>query len=188
MASRVMDMTQAVKPLILAGVTTVLLAGASTAAATGTTGLYLGGGVGETQGEGNFDDEAGHWKLVGGYNFGWLPFLDLGAELAYVSSDGLKGQVNGRSATLEVESVQAMGVAGLSFGPLGVYAKAGMADWDAEQRGRGVNDDFSGTDPVYGLGARLQLLGVTGRLELERMDTDDIGDLDMVTAGVVYTF
>lgn len=188
MASRVMEMRQAVKPLMLAGVATVLLAGASSAAATGTTGLYLGGGVGQMEGEGSFDDKADHWKLVGGYNFGWLPFLDLGAELAYGSGDGLNGQVNGRSATLEVESFQAMGVAGMSFGPLGVYAKAGMSDWDAEQRGRGVNDDFSGTDPIYGLGARLQLLGLTGRLELERLDTDDVGNLDMFTAGVVYTF
>ncbi|RTQ99157.1 outer membrane beta-barrel protein [Halomonas nitroreducens] len=161
---------------------------AGNAQATGDTGPYLGGGIGQMHGDGDFDDQAEHWKLVGGYNVGWLPFLDLGAELAYVNGGTLDGEVGGRSATLEVESVQAMGVAGLSVGPLGVYAKAGMADWDADQRGRGVSRDRSGTDPVYGLGARVGLLGLTGRLEVERLDTDEIGNLDMFTAGVVYTF
>ncbi|UYG07603.1 porin family protein [Halomonas sp. M4R1S46] len=165
-----------------------LVLAAGTAQATGNTGPYLGGGIGQMHGDGAFDDEADLWKLTAGYNVGWLPFLDLGAELAYVNGDSLDGEVDGRSATREVASVQAMGVAGLSFGPLGVYAKAGMADWDAEQRGRGVSRDHSGTDPVYGLGARFGLLGLTGRLEYERLDTDEIGNLDMVTAGAVYTF
>lgn len=176
------------RTLLAAGLAGSLMLATGTALATGNTGLYLGGGLGQLQGDDDFDDEAEFWKLVGGYNFGWLPFLDLGAELAYVNGGELEGEVEGRSATLETESVQALGVAGLSFGPLGVYAKAGMADWDAEQRGRGVSRDHSGTDPVYGLGARLELLDLTGRLEYERLDTDEIGNLDMVSAGLVYTF
>ncbi|MFM9271717.1 outer membrane beta-barrel protein [Halomonas elongata] len=170
------------------GVAALLALVAPNAFATGDTGFYLGGGVGQTHGDGNFDDEAEHWKLVGGYNFGWLPFLDVGAELAYVDADILDGEANGHSASLDVESFQATGVLGWSLGPLGLYAKAGMADWNADRRGRGISGDLSGTDPVYGVGARFGLFGLTGRLELERLDTDEIGDLDMVTAGVVYTF
>lgn len=176
------------RTLLAAGLAASLTLAAGHAAATGTTGLYLGGGLGQLHGDNDFDDDAEFWKLVGGYNFGWLPFLDLGAELAYVNADRLAGEVNGRDASLELDSLQALGVAGLSFGPLGVYAKAGMADWDAEQRGRGVSRDRSGTDPVYGLGARIELLDLTGRLEYERLDTDEIGNLDMVSAGLVYTF
>ncbi|MDN3555783.1 outer membrane beta-barrel protein [Halomonas maura] len=174
------------KVLIAAGLAGGLAMAAGTTQAGGDTGLYLGGGVGQMHGDGDFDDEAGLSKLMGGYNFGWLPFLDLGVELAYVNGGELDGEVNGRSATREVESLQAQGVAGMSFGPMGVYAKAGMADWDAEQRGPG--SDRSGTDPVYGVGASFGLFGLTGRLEYERLDTDEIGNLDMVTAGAVYTF
>ncbi len=100
------------------GVAGLLALVAPNAFATGNTGLYLGGGVGQTHGDGNFDDEAEHWKLVGGYNFGWLPFLDVGAELAYVNADTLDGEANGHSASLDVESVQATGVLGWSQGPL----------------------------------------------------------------------
>lgn len=176
------------RTLLAVGLAGGLALAAGTAQATGSTGLYLGGGLGELHGDGAFDDEAGLWKLTGGYNFGWLPFLDLGAELAYVNGEALDGEVDGRPAALEVESLEALGVAGLSFGPLGVYAKAGLADWDAERRGPGGNRDDAGTDPVYGLGARIELLDLTGRLEVERLDSDEIGDIDRVSAGVVYTF
>ncbi|MFG6178665.1 porin family protein [Halomonas sp. THAF12] len=176
------------RSLLAVSLATGLTLTAAPALATGSTGFYLGGGVGQMHGDNDFDDESELWKLTAGYNVGWLPFLDLGAELGYVNGGTLDGEVNGRSATLDVEAFEAMGVAGLSFGPLGVYAKAGMADWDAERRGAGLNRDDSGTDPVYGLGARFELLDITGRVEVERIDTDEIGDIDMVSAGVVYTF
>ncbi|SFT37058.1 outer membrane beta-barrel protein [Halomonas saccharevitans] len=174
------------RPLMAAGLASALALSAAPAMAAGT-GFYVGAGAGETHADGDFDDETSHWKLTGGYHFGWLPLIDLGAEVSYVNTGELDGEVGGRSATLEVESVQAMGLAGLSFGPLGLYAKAGMADWDAERRGRGLGDR-SGTDPVYGVGARLGLFGLSGRLEYERIDADEINDLDMLTAGVIYTF
>ncbi|MCK2185199.1 outer membrane beta-barrel protein [Halomonas getboli] len=176
------------RSLLAATLATGLAITAAPAFATGTTGVYLGGALGQMHGDDDFDDEADMVKLTAGYNVGWLPFLDLGAELGYVNGDTLHGEVDGRSGSLDVDAFEAMGVAGLSFGPLGVYAKAGMADWDAERRGRGLTHDYSGTDPVYGLGARVELLDITGRVEIERLDTDEIGDIDMVTAGVVYTF
>ncbi|WP_043487553.1 outer membrane protein [Halomonas halodenitrificans] len=176
------------RALLTAGLAAGLTMAAGTAAATGSTGAYIGGGLGQMSGGGAFDDDAEHWKLVAGYNVGWLPLLDLGAELAYVNGGKIDGRVGDHSATLEVESFQAMAVAGASFGPLGFYAKTGMADWDAEQRGRGVSRDHSGTDPIYGLGVRAGLFGLSGRLEYEYLDTDGIDALDMVTAGVVYTF
>ncbi|MCG6658848.1 porin family protein [Halomonas campisalis] len=177
------------KPLMLLGAAGVLAMSASGAAATtGNSGLYLGGGMGEWHGDRAFDDTADHWKLVGGYSVGWLPFLDLAAELAYVRGSALSGEVNGQPATLKVESVEAAGLVGWSLGPLGLYAKVGMADWNAQQRGPGVDDDDSGTDPVYGLGVRLRLLDMTGRLEVERLDARRIGNHDRVSLGLVYTF
>lgn len=181
-----MPRTSLSRSLLAAGLAMGVALTAVPALAAGT-GFYVGAGAGETHGGGAFDDETSHWKLTGGYHFGWLPFLDLGAELSYVNTGELEGEVGGRSATLEVESFQAMGLAGLSFGPLGLYAKAGMADWDAERRGRGIGDR-SGTDPVYGVGARLGLFGLSGRLEYEHLDAGEIDDLDMLTAGVTYTF
>lgn len=157
--------------------------------AGGGTGLYLGAGVGQIEGDRDFDDDAGTAKLFAGYNFGWLPFLDLGAELSYMDGGKLHGRVDGHGASLEVDSWQAMGIAGLSLGPFGVYGKAGMAGWDAERRGNGnIDHNYDGHDPVYGIGVRLKLFDVTGRLEFERIDTDDIGNIDSLVGSVIYTF
>ncbi|QEM83584.1 outer membrane beta-barrel protein [Halomonas binhaiensis] len=160
----------------------------SSCIAGGNSGFYIGAGAGQMQGDDDFDDETGLGKVFAGYNFGWLPFLDIGAELSYLNSGELNGKVDDTRATLEIESWQAMGIAGLSFGPLGVYGKAGFADWEGERRGHNLDHDYSGTDPVYGLGARMQLFDVTGRLEVERIDTDDLGNIDSITGSVVYTF
>ncbi|MGQ7248535.1 outer membrane beta-barrel protein [Halomonas sp. V046] len=174
--------------LLALGLSATLLALSSHCIAGGSTGLYLGAGAGQLQGDHDFDDETGMAKIFAGYNFGWLPFLDVGAELSYLNGGELDGDVDGKSASLEIESLQAMGIAGFSFGPLGIYGKAGVADWDAERRGSGLDKDYSGTDPVYGIGARMQLFDVTGRLEVERIDADRIGNVDSLTGSVVYTF
>lgn len=167
----------------------VLLLMSSHCFAGGNTGFYLGAGAGQIEGDGDFDDDAGLAKVFAGYNFGWLPFLDLGAELSYMNGGKLHDHIDGHSASLEIDSWQATGIAGLSFGPFGVYGKAGFAEWDAERRGGGNLDrNFDGTDPVYGIGARLKLFDVTGRLEVERIDTDDIGNIDSLTGSVIYTF
>ncbi|MBY5983248.1 porin family protein [Halomonas sp. DP5Y7-2] len=182
-------MSRIMRRMTLAGVVMGLALMASThCVAGGSTGLYVGIGAGQIQGDDDFDDEASAAKVFAGYNFGWLPFLDLGAELSYLNGSELDGDVDGTSATLDIESLQAMGIAGFSFGPFGVYGKAGMADWDADRNGRGVSKDYSGTDPVYGFGARVQLFDVTGRLEVERIDADRIGHVDTLTGSVVYTF
>src|SRR5690606_14164384 len=54
------------------------------------SGLYAGFGLGRASieldpAEGfGFDDDDAAWKLVGGYNYGWIPLVDLAAELSYV--------------------------------------------------------------------------------------------------------
>lgn len=78
-----------------------------------------------------------------------------------------------------------MGVVGLSFGPLRVYAKAGMAGWDAERLGSGLARDGAGHRPGLQLGAHPEVLDLTVRLGGTHLYGDYI---DMVSAGVVYTF
>lgn len=41
---------------------------------------------------------------------------------------------------------------------------------------------------AYGVGAQLNLGALGVRVEYEKFDTDTIGDLDVISAGLVFTF
>ena len=153
------------------------------------SGLYLGGGVGDTNIKGNqggddFDFDSTGYKLVMGYNFGVVPLVDLAVEGAYVDL----GEESSGGVSVEQTSWNAFGLAGLSFGPLGIFAKTGLAAWDAETSVGGISSSDSGTDPVYGIGARLQFGSFQARLEFERYDQSDFDDVKMSSVSFLYTF
>ena len=159
------------------------------ASAGGESGMYIGGGVGDTNIKGNqggddFDFDSTGYKLVVGYNFGVVPLVDLAVEGAYVDL----GEESSGGITVSQTSWNGYGLAGLSFGPLGIFAKTGLAAWDAETRVGGVSTSDSGTDPVYGIGARLQIGAVTARLEFERYDQSEFDDVKMSSISLLYTF
>ena len=153
------------------------------------SGLYLGAGLGDTNIVGSQDledlefDSTGY-KLILGYNFGLLPLLDLGVEGAYVNL----GEEKSGSATFQQTSLNGFGIAGLSFGPIGLFAKAGFASWDAKTQIGRVTIEESGTDPVYGLGARFSLGSLILRLEYEEYDQSEFDDVSMVSASALYMF
>ena len=160
-----------------------------TAWAGAESGIYLGAGVGDTNIKGNqggddFDFDSTGYKLVLGYNFGVVPLVDLAVEGAYVNL----GEETSGGITVEQTSWNGFGLAGLSFGPFGIFAKTGLAAWDAETRVGGITTSDSGTDPVYGIGARLQFGSLTARLEFERYDQSDFDDVKMSSVSFLYTF
>ena len=77
---------------------------------------------------------------------------------------------------------------GFSFGPVGLFAKAGVAAWDAERQIGNLKTTLSGTDPVYGIGARVQIFKVSGRIEYEYYDQSDFDDVYMTSISLLYTF
>ncbi len=153
------------------------------------SGIYLGAGLGDTNIKGPLDgddlnfDSTGY-KLFLGYNFGVIPLVDLAVEGAYVNL----GEETAGDTKFEQTSWNGFGLAGLSFGPFGIFAKAGMAAWDTKTKVGGISFDNSGTDPVYGLGARLQFGRVSGRLEWEYYDQSAFDDVSMTSISFLYTF
>jgi len=152
------------------------------------SGIYFGAGVGDTNIKGPLDgddlefDSTGY-KLLLGYNFGVVPLIDLGVEGAYVNL----GEESSGSTKFEQTSWNGFGLAGLSFGPIGIFAKAGFAAWDAETRVGSIKVSDSGTDPVYGVGGRLQLGAISARLEWEYYDQDNFDDVSMASISFLYT-
>ena len=159
------------------------------ASAGDQSGLYLGAGLGDTnivgsQDLGELEFDSTGYKLVLGYNFGLLPLIDLGVEGAYVNL----GEEKSGSASFEQTSLNLLGIAGLSFGPIGLFAKAGMASWDADTQVGRVVIQNSGTDPMYGLGARFSLGSLILRLEYEEYNQSEFDDVSMVSASALYMF
>ncbi len=159
-----------------------------TAHAGAESGIYLGAGLGDTNIQGPLDDDdlsfdSTGYKLLLGYNFGVIPLVDLAIEGAYVNL----GEESRGNTTFEQSSWNAFGLAGLSFGPIGIFGKAGLAAWDAETRVGGTKFEDSGTDPVYGIGGRLQLGALSARLEYEYYDQSNFDDVSMASISFLYT-
>jgi hypothetical protein len=171
---------------------TLLVLGAallSGAAMAGTdSGFYAGGGIGvatidtDLPGGGDFDDDDTAWKAIVGYNIGIVPFLDLAVEGGYVNL----GEPSDRGIDVEVDGWDAFGLVGVMLGPIGVFGKVGLINWDTEISG-GLGDD-DGTDPAYGIGARFQLGSFQLRAEAEMFDVDNVDDVYMLSASALYTF
>ncbi len=146
------------------------------------SGFYLGGGIGSASViEAGFDEDDSAYKVFGGYNFGVIPLVDLAIEASYVDF----GAPDSSVGKVDISGINAFGLAGLSFGPFGIFAKVGMVDWDLESTIPAISND-SGTDPVYGLGLRLALGSFALRAEYEVYDLDV--DLEMISVSGVYTF
>lgn len=157
--------------------------------AGGESGAYLGFGFGQSSvevseaGQSFEFDETGY-KFILGYNFGVVPLLDLGLEGAYVNfGKSEDGQIEN-----ELTAWDGFGLVGLSFGPLGLFGKAGLAAWDNETSIGQISTSTSGTDPVYGIGARLQIASFAARVEYEYYDFDSNVDASMTSLSVLYTF
>ena len=153
------------------GLITLLLMAPVTAFAGADSGFYLGAGIGDSTIKANgFDESDTGYKLFGGYNIGFIPLVDFAVEASYVNF----------GTPEDVTGLNAYGLAGLSFGPFGIFAKLGAMSWDA-------NSD-SGTDTAYGIGARLAFGSFSVRAEYEEFDVSDVNDFSMTSISAVYTF
>ncbi len=160
----------------------LLLATPAAVFAGADSGFYIGAGVGDAGVEANdsdFDESDSAYKVFGGFNIGFIPLVDFAVEASYVDF----GSPSDGGDKVDVTGINAFGLAGLSFGPFGVFAKAGMIDWDVDV---GSFSD-SGTDPAYGIGARFAIGSFAVRAEYEVYDLD-IADVDMISVSGVYTF
>jgi hypothetical protein len=160
-----------------------LLALSHTSWAGGDSGFYIGGSIGESdfESKAKATDNDQAYKLLGGFNFGIIPLIDLAIEASYRDFGSFD------SADLDsggVESFDVFGLAALTFGPLGIFGKAGYAELDADS-----NLGGSSSNPAYGIGVRFQIGSLSLRGEYEYFDTSsDIRDLAMTSIGLTYTF
>jgi OOP family OmpA-OmpF porin len=159
---------------------TLLLSATLGAAAFGASaqdhGFYAGAGVGQSfVDEGAYDDEDTAFTVFGGYQFNKY----FGLEAGYADFGKIEPDVAGPA--LEGDSAYFTAVGTLPITDrFAAYAKAGLHRWNVDTSLPGLtgNDDDSGTDPTYGLGAqyrftdRVALRGEYSRFEVEDTDAD----------------
>lgn len=172
-----------------------------TAESRADSGFYIGGSVGQAAIKLNdgdpvlplsFDEDDMGYKVFAGYNFQFT-ILSLGVEAGYVNFGEPSADVLGSTLAIETTGINAFGVVGVELGPIGVFAKYGFMSWDAEATIDGL-PDFSedGSEPMYGIGAKIGFGSLDLRLEYEAIDLDADGvsesDYNMVSLGLTWTF
>lgn len=165
-----------------------LIAGGAAAA---DNGIYLGASIGranvdveaiESSGLPAFDGNDMGYKIIAGVR----PLDWLGAEISYVDF----GTPDDESLNIATDSkgVSAFAVGFAGLGPVDVFAKAGLINWDAKLTSSGVRvgPDRDGTDFAYGAGVQVRLLSLGIRAEYERFEIED--GANMVSLGATWTF
>ena len=159
-----------------------------TPAAYADSGFFVGGAYGDLNFDAdtgsNFDQDSAPYKIMAGYIFD-MPVFDIAIEAAY--NDFGSQEDNNALVSLDADGLSAYVVGGFDFGIFGIFAKAGMVSWDADLDVGFTSDSEDGTDPAYGIGARLMFSSLEARLEYEVFDFDDV-DVDMVSLGLIWRF
>ena len=178
----------------------LLLLFASINAHSGESGFYVGSSVGSAAVEANinepelpdpppvFDEDDLGWKVFAGYNFALGEAFTLGVEGGYNDLGKPSADVASIPISLDPTAWTVYGTAGFDFGPIGVFGKYGLIDWDVDAF---VNDfPFSddGSDPAYGVGLKANLGSWELRAEYEIFDISDVEDVTLLSLGFVYRF
>lgn len=166
------------------------LAALAPTAAAADNGFYLGAGITDTQfdikdvGNGSLDDNS--FKVIAGVRpLDWLAFeanyLDLGGE----SDGGVK---------IDTQAVTLSGLLMAEVGIVDLYARLGVAKWDADFSSTQLNfsDSDNGWEPTYGVGVGVHFGSIGVRAEYERFEAklfDELNtDVSTVSLSVTYTF
>ncbi len=172
---------------------------ANNAWAGGDSGFYIGAGLGKSSiedkvklpnntSEFDIDDDDSAYKIFIGYNIGIVPSLDLAVEGGYVNFGSPKGVSKGQNIKYELTGVDAFGLVGATFGPIGLFGKVGMIAWDADKEIGSITLREDSTDFACGLGIRFQVLSASIRGEFERFYINDIDSVKMFSLSAAYTF
>ena len=182
---------------LIIGVSMMLLS--TTVMAGSESGIYIGGSLGQAAvkakgqtpdgSDFDFNENDSGYKIFAGYNFGIIPLIDLAVEGSYVDFGSPNGTLSdGTKIEYKLAGWDAFGLAALTFGPFGVFGKAGLVSWDSDFNIDNFSGSDSGSDPAYGIGAKFQIGSIGIRAEYEYFDMSEFNDVYLASVGVSWTF
>jgi Outer membrane protein beta-barrel domain len=172
----------------------IVVAGAAIAianqSASAQTNWYLGGGASTVSVDtgGNGDINLG--LVQGRAGFQALGVLALEGEVGFgVDSDDLPivTFAPGPIDTGVESEFGAFAVARLPLDQINLFARAGYAQFNFDNRTLGSSGANDGSGPAYGVGADIQLLSVRGRLDYTHYEFDE-GDADGWGLSLLWLF
>lgn len=185
------------KTAIAAFLTTALAMATAPAFGQNAFGLYVGGGLGDFSADidqldeiddvsVDFDIDDDARRLFAGLRFtpflaAQLDYTDFGEWTAGPPVLDLRGEASGWTPSI---------VGTLPLGPFELFAKAGVIFYDVDvDSAFGPLIEESGNDPVYGVGAGLNLLDrLNLNVEYERIDIEELDDADAVWLTAAWDF
>lgn len=174
----------------IASALAVALFGASVASAT--EGFYVGGGVLQSRFDSdNFsvddiDNDDTSWKVLAGFRL--TPNFALEGAYTRFGEATAPSVAVGGPFEARANAFSAFGIGLWPIGPVDLFAKVGAARIDARGNVGAVFFDDEEIEFAYGVGAQFNIGPVALRAEYEKFDTDVIGDLDVISLNVVFTF
>lgn len=182
----------------------LVLSGLVAASQASAQGFYIGGSVGQSKMDngnaipdlitsGTVDGKDTGYKIFGGYQFN----QNFGVDLAYVdlgkasySGTFLGIPVTGGTVKTSGLNISAVGTLPLNSG-FALFGKVGFFTWESKASDVTGGVSFSGkedgTDVSFGVGASYNFTKNFGvRAEWERFKA--VGDIDLLSIGVVYKF
>lgn len=161
----------------------------ASATATAAEGVYIGGAALQSRFDSDdfdvddVDEEDTGWKAFVGIRP--MPFFAM--EAGYINFGKSQAPAVG-AFEAKAEAFTAFGVGIIPVGPIELFGKAGAARIDAKGNVDAVFFDDKEIEFAYGAGVQLALGALGIRAEYEKFDTDVIGNLDVISLGLTYTF
>jgi hypothetical protein len=159
----------------------------SSLAARADTGFYLGVSAGNATIDGtvpststSIDETDTGYKAYAGFRLLSL----LAVEGGYVDF----GKPSGASGEVDLTGWDLFAVLNLPIGPIQLFAKAGVINWDAEAQVGGVKIESDGNDPAVGAGVAVRIGSFGVRAEYEYFDVQDYDNVSMYSIGLEYSF
>lgn len=164
---------------------TALITGSAMAA---DNGVYLGASLGQSDvsvnahsGLPKFDGKDMAYKIIAGVR----PLDWLGVEVSYL--DLGKSDDKTLNTAADSKGVSGFLVGFKAVGPVDLFAKAGLVNWDATISTHGARvAKTDGTDLAYGAGVQFRLLSLGIRAEYERFELEN--GANMLSLGATWTF
>jgi hypothetical protein len=164
-----------------------LLSTVASTSASADSGFYLGASAGNATIDGtvpgtsvSFDESDTAFKAFVGFRLISLVAIEGG----YVDF----GKPTGSNASVDLTGVDLFGVLNLPVGPINLFAKAGVFQWETDTTAAGVSQSNDGNDLAYGVGAAIRFGSLGVRAEYELFDISDFDTVAMYSLGLEYSF
>ena len=166
------------------------------------SGFYVGGSLGSAAVEANvddsgivlpdpppvFDEDDFGWKIFAGYSIALGDAFSLGLEGGYNDLGEPSASIADVPVSIDPTAWTVFGTAGIDVGPIGIFGKYGLIDWDVDAFVDDIPFSDDGSDPAYGVGIRANLGNLELRGEYEIFDVSDVEDVTLLSLGFVYRF